>query len=230
MNGSLTHVPLLPLPHSGAPAYLAATRRFIMSLTHFPAMLISETEGWSDIERSHLPSRSLMFGLVMPLSVIPPAMFAFAERAFPGAVFPLSVPAMTGGQLLASGIVFFAVQLIMVSFMAMLIQRMTSGQDHDPGYENAYTLAAIAPIPLWLSSLALFVPSLTVNVLVVAAAWVASAALIRHGVRPLLKVNDPRKAHYISNLVTAVGVVAWFALMIISAALLSVLQGLAELF
>jgi len=201
-----------------------------MSLTHFPAMLISETEGWSDIERSHPPARSLMFGLVMPLSIIPPAMVAFAELAYPGAIFPLSVPAMTGGQLLASGIVLFAVQLAMVSFMAMLIQRIAFGQDHDPGYENAYTLAAIAPVPLWLSSLALFVPSLAFNVLVVAAAWVASAALIRHGVRPLLKVSDAPKAHYISNLVTATGVMAWFALMIISAALLSVLQGIVTMF
>ncbi|MFZ2268241.1 MAG: YIP1 family protein [Azonexus sp.] len=201
-----------------------------MSLAQFPAMLISETEGWSDIERNHPPARSLLFGLVMPLSIIPPAMYAFAEMAYPGAVFPLSVPAMTGDQLLTSGIVLFLVQLTMVSFMAMLIQRMAMAQDHDPGYENAYTLAAIAPVPLWLSSLALLVPSLTVNVLVVAAAWVASAALIRHGVRPLLKVDDARKTHYISNLVTAAGVLAWFGLLIISAALLSIVQGLATLF
>ncbi|MBU1366073.1 MAG: DUF1282 family protein [Gammaproteobacteria bacterium] len=201
-----------------------------MSLTHFPAMLISETKGWSDIERSHTPARSLLFGLVMPLSIIPPAMYAFAELAYPGAIFPLSVPAMTGGELLASGIVLFAVQLAMVFFMAMLIQRMAIGQDHDPGYDNAYSLAAIAPVPLWLSSLALLVPNLAFNVLIVAAAWVASAALIRHGVRPLLKVDDARKAHYISNLVTAGGVMAWVALMIISAALLSVLKGLAAMF
>jgi hypothetical protein len=137
---------------------------------------------------------------------------------------------MTGGQLLTSGIVLFAVQLIMVSFMAMLIQRMAINQDHDPGFESAYTLAAIAPVPLWLSSLALFVPSLAVNLLVVAAAWVASAALIRHGVRPMLKVNDTGKAHYISNLVTVAGVIAWIGLMIISAALLSAVQGIATMF
>lgn len=201
-----------------------------MSLTHFPAMLISETEGWSDIERSHPSARSLMFGVVMPLSIIPPAMYAFAERVYPGAVFPLSMPAMTNGELLASGIVLFAVQLFMVSFMAMLIQRMAIGQDHDPGYDNAYTLAAIAPVPLWLSSLALLVPSPTINVLVLAAAWVASAALIRHGVRPMLKVNDARKAHYIANMVTAAGVTAWIALMIIATALLSVLLGLTAMF
>lgn len=201
-----------------------------MSLAHFPAMLISETEGWSDIERRHPRARSLLFGLVMPLSIIPPALYAFAQLNYPGAVFPLTLPAMTAGQLLSSGIVLFAGQLAMVSFMAMLIQRMAISQDHDPGYENAYTLAAIAPVPLWLSSLALLVPSLTVNLLVVAAAWVASAVLIRQGVRPLLKVRNARQAHYISTLVTAAGVMAWCGLMIVSAALLSVFQGLATLF
>lgn len=201
-----------------------------MSFAHFPAMLISETEGWSDIERTHPHVRSLFFGLVMPLSIIPPAMYAFAERVHPGAVFPLSVPAMTGGELLTSGIVLFIVQLVMVSFMAMLIQRMAMNQDHDPGFESAYTLAAIAPVPLWLSSLALFIPSLAVNLLVVAVAWVASVALIRHGVRPMLKINDARKAHFISNLVTVAGVMAWVGLMIISAAVLSVLHGFTTIF
>lgn len=196
-----------------------------MSFAHLPSMLISETEGWSDIVRSHPGAKQLLFGLVMPMSLIPPVMYAYSERAYPGVVFPLSVPAMTGAQLLATGMVLFAVQLAMVSFMAMLIQRMAIAQDHDPGYENAYALAAIAPVPLWLSSLALFVPSLAVNIIVVAAAWAASVALIRHGVRPLLKVEDARKTHYIANLVTMAGVVAWVGLMVISAAILSVFFG-----
>ena len=105
----------------------------------------------------------------------------------------------------------------------MLIQRMSMAQDHDPGYEAAYSLAAIAPVPLWLSALALFVPSLAFNVVVVAAAWLASFALIRHGVRPLLQVDDGQKAHYIANMVTMAGIGAWIGLMLISAAILSML-------
>lgn len=198
-----------------------------MSFAHLPAMLISETEGWSDIVRSHPGSRRLMFGLVMPLSLIPPAMYAYAERVHPGAVFPLSVPAMSGSQLLITGIVLFFVQLAMVSFMAMTIRNIAMTQDHDPGYENAYTLAAIAPVPLWLSSFALFAPSLWFNVLLVAVAWAVSVALIRHGVRPLLNVDDTQKTHYIANLVTMAGVAAWIGLMIVSAVILSMLVGYA---
>lgn len=194
-----------------------------MSIANLPAMLISETEGWSDIAQRHPAARRLFLYLVVPMSLIPPLMYAYAERVNPGAVFPLSVPAISGFELLTIGIVLFAVQLLMVSFMAMLIQRMAATQDHDPGYESAYSLAAIAPVPLWLSSLALFVPSLAFNVVVVGAAWVAAIALIRHGVRPLLKVADVKKAHYIANVVTFAGIGAWIGLMIISAAVLSML-------
>ena len=194
-----------------------------MSFAHLPKMLASETERWSDIAQSHPAAKRLLFYLVAPMSLIPPLMYAYTELVNPGRVFPLSVPAMSGFQLWVSGVVLFAVQLAMVSFMAMLIQRMAIAQEHDPGYEAAYSLAAIAPVPLWLSSLALFVPSLSFNVMVVAAAWVATVALIRHGVRPLLKVEDIRKSRYIANMVTLAGVAAWVGLMIISAAILSML-------
>lgn len=194
-----------------------------MSMAHFSHMLVSETEGWSDIAQKHPTARRLLLALVAPMSLLPPLMYAYAERMNPGAVFPLSVPAVSSTQLLATGIVLFAVQLVMVSFMASAIQRMSMAQDHDPGYEQAYTLAAIAPVPLWLSSLALFVPSLAFNVIVVIAAWIGTVALIRHGVRPLLRVDDAAKAHYIANMVTMAGVSAWIGLMVISAAILSML-------
>ncbi|HMV00424.1 MAG TPA: Yip1 family protein [Rhodocyclaceae bacterium] len=194
-----------------------------MSFAHFPAMLVSETEGWRDIARDHPTVRKLRTTLVLPMSVLPPAMYIYAETVNPGAVFPLSVPALSTAQLMATGFVLFFVQIAMVSFMAMLIQRMAMAQDHDPGYENAYALAAIAPVPLWLSALALFVPSLAFNGVIVALAWLGSAALIRHGVRPLLKVDDALKCHYIANMVTFAGVCAWIGLMIVCAALLSIL-------
>lgn len=196
-----------------------------MSITHMSHMLISETEGWSDIARKHPTAGRLLLYLVAPMSLLPPLMYAYSEWINPGAVFPLSVPAISGFQLLVTGVVLFAVQLVMVSFMATIIQRMSMARDHDPGYENAYVLAAIAPVPLWLSSLALFVPSLAFNLIVVAAAWVASVALIRHGVRPMLRVDDARKSRYIANMVIMAGVAAWIGLMVISAAILSMLLG-----
>ena len=196
-----------------------------MSIPNLPAMFISETTGWGELARLHPPVTKLFLRLVVPMSIVPPVMYAYSELIHPGRVFPLSVPALTATQLLVSGAVLFAVQLAMVSFMAMLIRRMCMARDHDPAFEEAYALAAVAPVPLWLSSLALFVPSLWFNVGVVTLAWIASLALIRHGVRPLLGVRDAQKAHYISNLVSLAGVGAWIALLIVSGEILSLLLG-----
>lgn len=196
-----------------------------MLMSHIPGMLVSEKTGWEEIDRSHFSARWFFKSLVMPMALLPPVLYAYAERVYPGAVFPLSVPALTPLQLTVSGVVFYAVQLVMVGYMAMLIQRMSVGRDHDPGYDSAYALAAIAPVPLWLASLSLLVPSLPFVLAVGAAAWVASILLIRHGVRPLLHIADEKTAHYVANMVTGVGIVAWIALLVVSAMILSALLG-----
>ena len=196
-----------------------------MSLTHFPGMLVSEKTGWEEIDHSHYSARWFFKSVVMPMSLLPPALYGYAELVHPGAIFPLSVPALSATQLLVTGVVFYGMQLLMVGYMAMLIQRMSMGRDHDPGYDSAYALAAIAPVPLWLASLALLVPSLGFTLAVGALAWVASLALIRHGVRPLLHINDEKTAHYVANMVTLSGIAAWIALLVVSAVILSMLIG-----
>jgi len=80
-------------------------------------------------------------------------------------------------------------------------------------------------VPLWLASLALLVPSLGFTLAVAALAWVASIALIRHGVRPLLHISDEKNAHYVSNMVTMAGITAWIGLLVVSAMILSILLG-----
>ena len=196
-----------------------------MLMSHIPGMLISEKTGWEEIDRSRFSSRWFFKCLVTPMSLLPPVLYAYAELVHPGAVFPLSVPAMTPMQLVVSGVVFYVAQLLMVGYMAMLIQRMSLVRDHDPGYDSAYARAAIAPVPLWLASLSLLVPSLAFVVAVGAAAWMASILLIRHGVRPLLHISDEKTAHYVANVVTGAGILAWIGLLVVSAMILSILLG-----
>lgn len=196
-----------------------------MLMAHLPKMLVSEQVGWLEIDHSHYSAKWLFKSLVMPLALLPPVLYAYAELVHPGAIFPLSVPALSLGQLLVVGIVFYGMQLLMVSYLAMIIQRMAQGRDHDPGYDSAYALAAIAPVPLWLSSLSLFVPSQGFVIAVGAIAWLASLVLIRHGVQPLLHIADTRKAHYIANMVSMSGMLAGAALLIMASMILSLLLG-----
>lgn len=196
-----------------------------MMMNHIPGMLVSEKTGWDEIDKSNYSARWFFRSLVMPLSLLPPAMYAYAELAHPGVIFPLSMPALTVTQLLVIGIVFFGMQLLMVAYMAMLIERMAQARDHDPGYDGAYALAAIAPVPLWLSSLALLVPSQGFVIAVGIVAWVAALALIRHGARPLLHVDDEKTARYIANMVSMAGIAAGIGLLLVSGMILSMLLG-----
>jgi len=194
-------------------------------MSHIPGMLVSDKTGWEEIDRSHYSARWFFRSLVAPMSLLPPVLYAYAEQVHPGAVFPLSVPALTPIQLVVSGVVFYGAQLLMVGYMAMLIQRLSMARDHDPGYDSAYALAAVAPVPLWLASVSLLVPILPFVLAVGAMAWVASILLIRHGTPPLLHIKDEMTAHYVANMVTAAGIVAWVGLLVVSAMILSMLLG-----
>jgi len=197
-----------------------------MSLASLPRMLMSETDGWLDIVRMHPSVKKLLLSFVVPMSLIPAVMYAFAELVHPGGVFPLVEPTLSVREAVVVGGMFFVAEVGMVLLMAVFIQQVCESIDIAASYENAFTLAAIAPTPLWLSSLALFVPSMWANVAVVAIAWIGSVALIWHGVRPLIGLQDAKKAHWMAYVVTFVGMLAWVALMIVLAFVLSLVLGL----
>ena len=192
-----------------------------MSLTNFPAMLVSEATGWADVEKAHHTRRWYMTSVVMPMSLLPPLLYMYAETMHPGAIFPASVATPTVLQLIVTGALFYVAQLWMVSYLAMLVQRMALARDHDPGADDSYALATISMIPLWIASLAMLVPSLGFNLAVFGLAALASVELMRHGVKPLLHIPDEKKAHYVASMVTIVGIVTWIGFLLLTAIVLS---------
>ncbi|MBI2225925.1 MAG: hypothetical protein HYU44_13485, partial [Betaproteobacteria bacterium] len=72
---------------------------------------------------------------------------------------------------------------------------------------------AIAPIPLWLSSLVLFVPNLVVVVLVGGLALLCSLGLTYRGVYALLHMHDDVRALQMATVLTGAGLLAWLLLM-----------------
>lgn len=197
-----------------------------MSLISLPKMFVSETEGWSDLARIHPSVRTLLASYVVPMSLLPPLMHAYSQLAAPGRVFPALAPMLSVGEALAVGAVFFLIEIAAVALMANYIQQMAESQNLATDYPTTYTLAAVAPTPLWVASLALLVPSLWFNVAVVVVAWIATVALIRHGVRPILRVRDEALARKLAEEITAAGVFMWVGLLLVMALLLGLLVGL----
>jgi hypothetical protein len=144
----------------------------------------------------------------------------------PGSVLPQLEPGIGVVEGLAVAVGFYLVQLLMVAFMASIIRQMGDVVEIKPSYGEAYTLAAVAPTPLWLAPLALFVPSVWFCGIVMVLAWVASAALIYHGAPRLFRLEDHSKSNLMGSFILTAGVVAWFALLGAMALGMSMIIGL----
>lgn len=197
-----------------------------MDTHNLPKMLYSYSEGWTDLIQLH-PTVTKLFTLyVMPMSLIPPAMFLYSMLVTPGSVFPELVPHITPFEAITAAVAFYLAELAMVALMGSIIQQMGDVVDKKPPYSESFILAAVAPTPLWLSALALFVPSTWFAGAVVALAWVASAALIYHGVYPLFKLEDKSKSRLMGSFVLTAGVIAWGALLVVLSLAMSMIVGL----
>lgn len=183
-----------------------------MLMSHIPAMLVSEKTGWEDIDRSRFASGWFFKSLVLPMSLLPPLMILLASGGVGARVFP---DAGFGNWLIAA-VLFFVAEHFSVPIMANSIRQASMAKDGSSRLEDAYTVAAIAPVPLWLSSLAVVFGSAWFVVLVGLVALGASAMLIRHGVDRLLGIDEDVEASEVAMQVTSFGVLTWLVLLAVA--------------
>lgn len=175
-----------------------------MKMLHFP-----EFHGLDAVARSHLSVARMFFLYVLPLSILPPAMLYFAGVSYSNEwQFALS-----RAQLETIGLVFFLTEVAMVFIMAVVIQRLGEVIDFRPSFEDSFKLAAVAPTPLWIAPLFLFIPSFLVNMSVAALALVAAGALVVYAAPGILKIEEKGHALLMSGWICAAGMVAWAVMM-----------------
>lgn len=176
-----------------------------MNLYSISKMPFSTKAAWSELGLiDHVVGKVFLF-LVVPFSALPPAMILYTGMNY-GNGFSTAY---------WSGVatVFFLAEITTVSVMGWLIERAARWCQETISYRNAYLLAAIAPIPLWLSSLGLFMPSMVFNAYVSLIALSLSCGLIYHGVRSFCRLKDSTHAGTITRLVFGAGLLAWAALL-----------------
>ena len=180
-----------------------------MNLLQTPNMIFSFHGEWDELIRIH-PSVSRMFALVaLPFSLLPAAMIYYAGGQY-GDVF---VHGVSPAQWHTAAGIFFLAELLTVPVMAWLMHLASRANDVAADYRDCFTVAAIAPIPLWLSSLVLFIPDLVVGVVVGAVALACSLALTYRGVYSLLHMHENLRAFQMATVVTGAGLLAWLILM-----------------
>jgi len=182
-----------------------------MSTLHIRELFTSSHRGWDEIGVIHPSVVKLFVFLVIPLSLVPPMMLEYVGRN--GVLGNLPYGGAQNWN--ATVVAFYLAELLSVPLMAWGIRTMAAIREYTCDYHDAFTLAAIAPVPLWLSALGLFSGSQAISVGVALLGLVASVILIFRGVEGILRVKEDVVAFDIAYRVTALGVSAWIAFILL---------------
>ena len=183
------------------------------AFSDYSHMLVSDHQGWDHLH-AHCPNARLTFlRLVLPLSVLPALMLLYAATHSGDFYAPgLAVEAWAG-----MAVLFFIAELFTVRLMSELIHRLARGIAPQTGFDSAFLLAALAAVPLWVSSLTLFVPSVPFNVACALAGLIASCAMLYHGVPAMLGHARDEDTRDLTWLTMWIGTGAWAILSAIAA-------------
>lgn len=148
--------------------------------------------------------RNLFWAMIVPLSLLPPTMIVLLDGPLSGYLPVLQIrPSLFMASL------FLACEALSVCLMGWLIKQVASTLDHEVTYADAYLVAAIAPIPLWLSSLGLLVNNPFLNTALPLSALASCCALIYQGAYSLCHVGDRLKAAAVTQAVFGASLILW---------------------
>ena len=184
---------------------LASIRR----TTHSPG------SGWRGT-RSDRPAPALVLaGMALPLSLLPPALLAYAADSHP----LLQTAAAAPWERIA--VVFFLAEVFALAVMGWLIRSLGARYKIDLGLRDAYLLAAVCPVPMWLSSLGLLVDNIGVSLAIgLAGMWLSEALAFMqsHALGRGSGRGEAEATGFAASVVGA-GLVAWALLLMLVAVL-----------
>jgi hypothetical protein len=174
-------------------------------------LFFTPTSGWRDLIDSSPSIPRLFLMHVVPLACIPTLMIVYAGKS---AENFLLIDMLSKEKLMYVGTVFFLVQLISVPLMASIIRQLGEVAEINPTYRSAFMLAAVAPTPLWLSAVSLFIPSFLSLIAFGTLAIMASAGLIFYGIPELFDVKEKDNAVMYFGGIMVAGMIALVFLML----------------
>jgi uncharacterized membrane protein len=168
--------------------------------------------GWKELQQRGWSIPALAWLVVLPMSLLPPIMLYYAGTHY-GDAF------MTGfgdRQWRFITTILLLAELLTFFVMGWLIHSVVNSREMSISHHDAYLIAAMAPLPLWSSSLVLLIPSLLINALAVLVALAISCSLIYHGLQGLCQRGENDIVAMSSTYtVMAAGLMAWGLLMAI---------------
>lgn len=174
--------------------------------------LFFSPSGWTELQKKNLSIPLLAWALVVPMSFLPPVLLYYAGTHYDDSFLPgfgdKNWHFITTTLFLAELLTFFV--------MGWLIYAVLDGYKLKISYDYAYLVAAIAPMPLWLSSLALLVPVYVFSVLAAGVALILSIILVYQACRALnADSGDDVVSMSATYSIIAASFMAWVLLLVI---------------
>ncbi len=185
-----------------------------MNLHALSQLPLSTERGWPELVTARPRLSRLFLLVVLPLSLLPPAMLWFAGTNHPQ-MFPADYGTKPWGEVAA---VFFVAEIATVLGMGWLIRQVAATHGLSIDRHDARMLAAIAPVPMWLSALGLLIPNFLVAVAIAIAGLALSCGIVYHGILALCRTREDVVAGGIVQTVIGAGLVAWAFLLLLALA------------
>ncbi|MBL8508372.1 MAG: DUF1282 family protein [Chitinimonas sp.] len=176
-----------------------------MKISAYPKMLLSYDAGWQEFQQAAPSIIKVYLLLVVPLSLLPALMIAFVASDN-AAYYSATLPASHYGEIAG---LFLVTELLSVPVMAMTIRSVVTLKVRQVNFRQCFLLAALAPIPMWLSSLSLLVPHVGFSLACGFMGLLASGALLVHGIPALLGVERGIDAEDVTYVVLSLGAIMW---------------------
>lgn len=179
-----------------------------MNLLHIAKMPFSFHDGWDTVVGLHPSVMRSFLLLVLPFSLIAPWSLLYAGNAHLQ-VLGVHVSALRWREL---AVVFFLAELITVPLMGAMIKNIAAAHGLKIDFKDAFLLAGIAAVPMWLSSLGLLSSELWMSVVMAFAGLALAASVLYHGAYSILHMEDEIEAQSLSYQVFSVGAMVWLIL------------------
>jgi hypothetical protein len=176
-----------------------------MSTLDYLKMPFSAHGAWDKLSQVHPAIWKTLLSLVLPLSLIPPAMLIYAGGHHPE-VYWMTASAQRF-QMIAA--LFLVAELCTVPLMAQAIKTIAEAHHVRVELRDTLLLAAISAVPMWLSALALAIPSLLLTVSLLVVGLLAALMLLFQGSTTILKISNDMEAQEICSQAYAVGALVW---------------------
>ena len=179
-----------------------------MSLLNYTKMPFSFHDGWDKVGVIHPSILRTFLLLVLPFSLIPPAMLLYAGSHH-ASIYLMDA---TFSRWQEVALVFLIAELLTVPLMGWIIKNIASVHKMSVDFKDAFLLAAIVGVPMWLSSLGLAIPNLWAMIGVVVLGFIAAVSLLYRGTYSILKMDEQIEAQSMSFAAFSVGAIVWIML------------------